>query len=131
VKGIHLKSVHDFFEHHHLSGSTSKESHAKSESWLESTGLPTLLHDIERWISEFEHRPFAGFGAIPFSYRPFAGFGTLSLESRTFAGFGATPLTRQDFSGFAATPHTYQGFTGFGIALLAYKAFAGFGKTGC
>lgn len=60
----HLRSVRDV-EHGDVPVTTSERSPDTRGTWLESTRLPALLDDMERMMSEFVRRPFAGFGAGP------------------------------------------------------------------
>lgn len=62
----HLKSVREFGEHGDVPVTRSERLPETRGSWLESTRLPALLDDIERMMSEFVHRPLAGFGTTPF-----------------------------------------------------------------
>ena len=62
----HLKSVRDYGEHKDVPVTTSERLPEARGSWLESTRLPALLDDMERMMSEFVHRPLAGFGTTPF-----------------------------------------------------------------
>jgi HSP20 family protein len=62
----HLKSVGKFSEHDDVPVTTSARLPETGGSWLESTRLPSLIDDMERLMSEFVRRPFAGFGATPF-----------------------------------------------------------------
>lgn len=57
----HLRSV----EHGEVP-ITVEKPHDTRGSWLESTRLPDLLDNMERMMSEFVRRPFAGMGTSPF-----------------------------------------------------------------
>lgn len=61
----HLKSVREYGEQREVPVTTEKP-HETRGTWLESRRLPALLDDMERMMSEFVHRPFAGFGTPAF-----------------------------------------------------------------
>ncbi|MDD2541229.1 MAG: Hsp20/alpha crystallin family protein [Desulfuromonadaceae bacterium] len=62
----HLKSVRNYDEHREVPVTTLERSPETRGTWLESTRLPALLDEMERMMSEFIHRPLAGFGTTPF-----------------------------------------------------------------
>jgi len=61
----HLRSVRDV-EHEDVPVTTSEKPRDTRGTWLESTRLPAVLDDMERMMSHFVRRPFAGFDAMPF-----------------------------------------------------------------
>ena len=61
----HLKAVRDHNEHGDVPVTTYERPHDTRGSWFENTRLPAMVDDMERMMSEFVRRPFAGFGASP------------------------------------------------------------------